>query len=147
MSIIDPPPDASSGAGGMEYPTLVTTATDSAFTPDGVRLPEVVTVHEVGHNWFQGILASNEVDEAWLDEGVNEYTNGLVMHRIYGTWNMIDWRGNMYTFDPNDGYRRSFVMGGLGSHDGLELIPAPGAWALLGLAALGGRRRRPCTDG
>jgi len=90
MSIIDPPPDAAGGAGGMEYPTLVTTAADSAFTPAGVRFPEMVTVHEVGHNWFQGILASNEVDEAWLDEGVNEYTNGIVMQRIYGSWNVID---------------------------------------------------------
>src|SRR6185503_10647150 len=31
MSVIDPPPDAASGAGGMEYPTLVTTAGDSVF--------------------------------------------------------------------------------------------------------------------
>ncbi len=94
MSIIDPPPDAVDGAGGMEYPTLVTTAADMASTPDGVRLPENVTIHEVGHNWFQGILASNEVDEAWLDEGVNSYTDGLVMHRIYGSFDLIDWRGN-----------------------------------------------------
>jgi len=84
MTVIDPPPDAASGAGGMEYPTLVTTAADSVFFPDGVRLPEFVTVHEVGHNWFQGILASNEVDEAWLDEGMNDYIDGVVMDKMYG---------------------------------------------------------------
>jgi hypothetical protein len=83
MTVIDPPPDASSGAGGMEYPTLVTTAGDSVFFPEGVRLPEFVTVHEVGHNWFQGILASNEVDEAWLDEGMNEYIDNYLMDKIY----------------------------------------------------------------
>ena len=93
MSIIDPPPDAS-GAAGMEYPTLVTTAGDSVLAPDGARLPEFVTVHEVGHNWLQGILATNEVDEAWLDEGMNEYVDGLVMNALYGEEaSFIDWGG------------------------------------------------------
>jgi len=93
MTVVDPPPDAG-GAGGMEYPTLVTTAGDHAFARDGLRLPEYVTIHEVGHNWFQGILASNEVEEAWLDEGVNEWADGVVMARIYGEKrSMVDWMG------------------------------------------------------
>jgi hypothetical protein len=92
MIVVDPPPSAVAGAGGMEYPTLVTTAGDSVFTPDGVRLPEMVTIHEVGHNWFQGILASNEVDEAWLDEGMNEYIDGVLMDRLYGEeYSGVDW--------------------------------------------------------
>jgi hypothetical protein len=84
MSVIDPPLDAVDGAGGMEYPTLVTTSGDSVFSRPGIRLPEYVTVHEVGHNWFQGILASNEAEEAWLDEGVNEWADAVTMARIYG---------------------------------------------------------------
>ena len=94
MTIIDPPMDAAAGAGGMEYPTLVTTFGDSVFTRPGVRLPEYVTVHEVGHNWFQGILASNEPVEAWLDEGVNEWADAKVMQDLYGPRaNFMDWRG------------------------------------------------------
>jgi hypothetical protein len=94
MTIIDPPADAAAGAGGMEYPTMVTTAGDSVLTPDGVRLPEMVTIHEVGHNWLQGILASNEVDEAWLDEGMNQYVDGLVMDALYGAEaSAIEWGG------------------------------------------------------
>jgi hypothetical protein len=84
MTIVDPPPAANDGAGGMEYPTLVTTADDSAFAPPGVAIPEFVTVHEVGHNWFQGMLASDEVHDAWLDEGVNEFADGVVMDRWFG---------------------------------------------------------------
>ena len=84
MSIIDPPMSAMAGAGGMEYPTLVTTAGDSVFARPGVRIPEYTTVHEVGHNWFQGMLASNEPVEAWLDEGVNSWADGNVMNDIYG---------------------------------------------------------------
>jgi hypothetical protein len=94
MSVIDPPVDATAGAGGMEYPTLVTTAGDSVFARPGVRIPEYVTVHEVGHNWFQGILASNEAEEAWLDEGVNEWADARVMAELYGQRaSLVDWMG------------------------------------------------------
>ena len=86
MTVIDPPAEAAGSVGGMEYPTLVTTAGDSAWVDLGPRvyIPELVTVHEVGHNWFQGILASNEVDEAWLDEGLNEYADGIVLDEWKG---------------------------------------------------------------
>jgi hypothetical protein len=94
MTIISPPPEAAAGAGGMEYPTLVTTAGDSVLMPPGVRIPELVTVHEVGHNWFQGILASNEAQEAWLDEGVTEWATARVMTELYGPrGSAIDWLG------------------------------------------------------
>ncbi|MEO7729349.1 MAG: M1 family metallopeptidase, partial [Kofleriaceae bacterium] len=94
MSVIDPPVDAAAGAGGMEYPTLVTTAGDSVFARPGFRFPEYVTVHEVGHNWFQGILASNEAEEAWLDEGVNEWADVHVMGELYGPrTSLVDWMG------------------------------------------------------
>ncbi len=29
--------------------------------------------HEVGHNWLYGILATNERDHPWMDEGMNTY--------------------------------------------------------------------------
>jgi hypothetical protein len=94
MTIVDPPPDAAMGAGGMEYPTLVTTSGDSVFTRPGIRIPEITTVHEVGHNWFQGILASNEAVEAWLDEGVNSWADNKVLSELYGPrTSAIDWMG------------------------------------------------------
>ncbi len=82
MTVIDPPPEAAESAGGMEYPTLVTTAGDVPIS--GLWIAEQVTVHEVGHNWFQGLLASNEVDEAFLDEGLNQWANGLVLDAWFG---------------------------------------------------------------
>ncbi len=54
--------------GGMEYPMI--TVLSGTFTP---RVLDNVITHEVGHNWFQGILASNERDFPWLDEGLNSY--------------------------------------------------------------------------
>ncbi len=54
--------------GGMEYPmvTVIGNVNDKAEL-------QTVIVHEVGHNWFQGILGSNERDHAWMDEGMNSF--------------------------------------------------------------------------
>ncbi len=99
LTVIDPPPEAG-GAAGMEYPTLVTTAGDHVFMRDGIHVPEYVTIHEVGHNWFQGILASNEFEEAYLDEGVNEWADAQVMMRMYGekasAMSWMGWTGDAY---------------------------------------------------
>lgn len=56
-------------SGGMEYP-MITLITSPAA--DEERMDAVI-VHEVGHNWFYGVLASNERDHAWMDEGINTY--------------------------------------------------------------------------
>ncbi len=53
--------------GGMEYPTI--TLIDKVAT---ARL-EGVVIHEAGHNWFYGMLASNEHDHPWMDEGLNSF--------------------------------------------------------------------------
>jgi len=54
--------------GGMEYPMLTTIDTET--NPQAV---DHVIAHEVGHNWFYGILASNERVNAWMDEGINSF--------------------------------------------------------------------------
>jgi hypothetical protein len=55
-----------SAGGGMEYPnvTVIGNATSASSL-------ETVIVHEVGHNWFYGILGSNERVHGWMDEGLN----------------------------------------------------------------------------
>ncbi len=59
---------ALSAGAGMEYPMI--TVIGVAGTPKDL---DIVITHEVGHNWFYGILASNERDHAWMDEGINSY--------------------------------------------------------------------------
>lgn len=82
LTVVAPPPFANA-AGGMEYPTLIT-ALSPRWIPAFARLPEVVTVHELGHQFWYGLVASNEFEEAWLDEGVNSYTEGKIMDEAYG---------------------------------------------------------------
>ena len=53
---------------GMEYPTVTVLGNTENW-----KLHEEVTVHEVGHNWFYGILGSNERKNPWMDEGINSY--------------------------------------------------------------------------
>lgn len=57
-----------SAGGGMEYPNV--TVIGSTGSASGLA---TVIIHEVGHNWFYGILASNERDNAWMDEGLNSF--------------------------------------------------------------------------
>jgi hypothetical protein len=62
--------------------------------PAGVRVLEAVTIHEFGHNFWYHLLASNEFEEAWLDEGINTYTTGRIMNDAYGPEaDMIDFMG------------------------------------------------------
>jgi hypothetical protein len=82
ITLVDPPLKASA-AGGMEYPTLFTTI-GSWFFPKGLRLPELVTIHEFGHGYWYGMVASNEFEEAWLDEGINTYSEIKAMNHYYG---------------------------------------------------------------
>lgn len=82
ITLIDPPL-AAAGAGGMEYPTLFTSMTVS-FLPKGLLLPEMVTIHEFGHNYWYGMVASNEFEEPWLDEGINSYSEAKAMAEYYG---------------------------------------------------------------
>ena len=65
------PPYNATESGGMEYPTFFTTIGSRDYTKE-LPLVDFVTIHEFGHGYFYGILASNEFEEPYLDEGMNE---------------------------------------------------------------------------
>ena len=69
--------------GGMEYPTLITTL-NNCLLPTGVRSTEILTIHEFVHQYFQQIVATNEQEEAWMDEGITNFYEGQVMDMVYG---------------------------------------------------------------
>lgn len=74
VTVVIPPHNAGE-AGGMEYPTFFTADSYADPSPDtAARFGlDFVTIHEFGHGYFYGILASNEFEEPALDEGINEY--------------------------------------------------------------------------
>lgn len=82
LTVVDPP-EAGSAAGGMEYPTFITAGT-TWWMPDGLRAVEGVVEHEFGHQYWYGMVATNEFEDAWMDEGINSYTEVKVLDSILG---------------------------------------------------------------
>lgn len=71
---------ALSAGAGMEYPMI--TVIGQAGSAKSL---DIVITHEVGHNWFYGILASNERAHTWMDEGFNSYYEEAYTTRYYGS--------------------------------------------------------------
>jgi hypothetical protein len=80
ITVVDPA--WGSASGGMEYPTLFTGGT-SILTPRNSS-PEGVTIHEAGHQFWYGLVGTNEFEEAWLDEGFNRYHDEKAQDQALG---------------------------------------------------------------
>ncbi|MES1225319.1 MAG: M1 family aminopeptidase, partial [Bacteroidota bacterium] len=72
VSVVEKP-GKNTGDDGMEYPTITLVSSSSS---------ELIN-HEVGHNWFYGILATNERLHPWMDEGMNTYYDNRVKEEYY----------------------------------------------------------------
>ena len=79
LTIVDPAYQSASG--GMEYPTLITAGT-RWIAPAEVPSPEAVTIHEAGHQFWHGIVGTNEVEHAWMDEGLTTFSTARVLEEI-----------------------------------------------------------------
>ena len=73
------PPFNAFEAGGMEYETFFTTVGSNEFPMNAEGVTRYVTVHEFGHGYFMGLLGSNEFEEPFLDEGMNELWNARML--------------------------------------------------------------------
>jgi hypothetical protein len=82
LTIVDPP-FKGAHSGGMEYTTMFTSLSLYKM-PGYIHLPESATIHEFGHAYFMGILASNEFEEPWLDEGLNSFWEERILDHYYG---------------------------------------------------------------
>lgn len=69
--------------GGMEYPTI--TLLDDGGSE---KMLDYVINHEVGHNWFEAILGTNERTHPWMDEGMNTYYDNRYAMQQYGNTNI-----------------------------------------------------------
>ncbi|MGD0000801.1 MAG: M1 family metallopeptidase [Bryobacteraceae bacterium] len=83
LTLVDPPHGAD-GAGGMEYPTFITCGVDWRQPADMIEGLEGVTVHEFGHQFWMQLVATNEFEESWMDEGFNTYSTTKILDEVYG---------------------------------------------------------------
>jgi hypothetical protein len=81
LTVVDPAHGSASG--GMEYPTLFTGGA-AVLAPPELQSPEVVTIHEAGHQFWYGLVANDELEEAWLDEGFATYMEAKAAGRELG---------------------------------------------------------------
>jgi len=77
LSIIDPPIHGIF-TGGMEYPTLITSLSLNCF-PAGFKTVETLVVHEYIHQYFMQMIATHEVEDPWMDEGITTYYEGKIL--------------------------------------------------------------------
>jgi Peptidase family M1 domain len=70
---------ALSAGAGMEYPNITVLGAGGSASN-----LEMVTMHEVGHNWYYGILGSNERAYPWMDEGLNTFFEGRYWKELNG---------------------------------------------------------------
>lgn len=82
------------GDGGMEYPMC--TMLKGTGKLDGLV---GVTVHEAAHNWFYGMLASNENQYPWMDEGFTSFAEAEVLKTM----------GFEEAEDPHEGAHRNWA--------------------------------------
>lgn len=99
LRVVVPPPGAS-GAGGMEYPTLIT-AWDASVPPESLAVDQVV-VHELAHQYWYGMVASNEFEEPWLDEGLATYTENKMMTTIVPEYSRLAMMSPILQPEPLD---------------------------------------------
>ncbi len=99
LTVVDPPDDGE-GSGGMEYPTFITGGFGNDFSRwplNRVRAVELVTIHEYGHQYWYGMVGSNEFEESWLDEGLNTDSENRAMGLAYGPRDTIQLPGGIGT--------------------------------------------------
>jgi hypothetical protein len=91
--------------GGMEYPMI----TNCGLVGKAQSLDELIA-HEVGHNWFYGILASNERDHPWMDEGLNSYYDHRYSDQYYGGPDFFILPGFLFRGTDLGLYRLSYLF-------------------------------------
>jgi Peptidase family M1 domain len=128
LTLVDP--EAGSAAGGMEYPTFITGET-AWWMPDGFLVPEVVVEHEFGHQYWYGMVATNEFEDAWMDEGINSYTEVKVLDSLSGANTSII---NQWGITTGERQEQRFSYIGAASLDPI----AQDAWKYYSFGSYGG---------
>ena len=112
---------ALTAGGGMEYPNVTVIGSVKS-----ARSLETVIVHEVGHNWFFGILGSNEREFPWMDEGINSFNEYRYIKTKYPRKTILTERvmnsglGKLAGFKDYKHREENYLMYLLNAREGLD---------------------------
>ena len=92
--------------GGIEYPTLSMVSSYDAYNLESHSFENVIA-HEIAHNWFYGMIANNQAEQAFIDEGYAMFLACLFIEHKYGRYHndntySSEWRARLL---PNGNYR------------------------------------------
>lgn len=91
------PPLAGLRTFGMEYPTFFTGGLGGRIWDitgvSSARINESIIAHEFAHQYFMGLMATNEFEDAFMDEGMTEYWAAEIMAE---TWGEESGRGEVF---------------------------------------------------
>ena len=107
ITVMDPPA-LGMRSGFMEYPTFITGGSFYGF-PKAVRSLESLIIHEFCHQFFMAVIASNEKEAPWLDEGFVTFFEDNIMEAYYGDGDnsLVDLLG--YKMSNIDNSRNEYV--------------------------------------
>lgn len=90
-------------SGGVEFPGLITMSSPKGMTM-AIRIYDMLCAHETVHQWFYGMIGSNQIENPWLDEGITSFFTKKIADNIWGKEaNLFNWAG--ITFSENDLFR------------------------------------------
>lgn len=70
--------------GGMEHATMSSM----------VSFPRSLIAHELGHQWFGNRVTCGTWKDIWLNEGLTEYTAGIVVEELDGAASFVSWKNS-----------------------------------------------------
>lgn len=70
--------------GGMEHATMSSM----------VSFPRSLIAHELGHQWFGNRVTCGTWKDIWLNEGLTEYTAGIVVEELDGATSFVSWKNS-----------------------------------------------------
>lgn len=80
-------------SGGIEFPAI-TSFSSPRGAPAISNAYDMLTVHEVVHQWFYGMVGSDQVEHPWLDESISNFFTLNIFEKYWGeTANLFDQAG------------------------------------------------------
>ena len=88
---------------GQEYDGLVFLSSNFYAKYNGTAKSDLVTIgaHELAHQWWFGLVGSDQATEPWLDEAMAVYTEKIFYEYNYPNYGNWWWNFRTYNFPPN----------------------------------------------
>jgi hypothetical protein len=97
-------------SGGLELPGMAILSSPQGMS-GATRLQESIVIHETTHQWFYGMIGSDQTESPWMDEAITCYFSDKIQIDIFGeSANLVDWGD--FKIANNDMFRWMYNIAG-----------------------------------